>query len=36
MRRVYPYTLIAYISVKSSSSRVNKMAQMNDTNNRIR
>lgn len=36
IRHFYPYTPIGFISLKPSPSRVSKMAQMNDTNNRIR
>ncbi|CAF1126222.1 unnamed protein product [Adineta ricciae] len=36
IRRFYHNTPIAYISLKPSPSRVSKMSQMNDANNRIR
>ncbi|CAM4820148.1 unnamed protein product [Rotaria magnacalcarata] len=36
IRHFYPNMPIAYISLKPSPSRVSKMGQMNDTNNRIR
>jgi lysophospholipase L1-like esterase len=36
IRHFYPNTPIAYISLKPSPSRVSKMAQMKDTNDRIR
>ena len=36
IRHFYPNVPIAYISLKPSPSRVAKMAQMDDTNNRIR